>query len=527
MLKYEKYLFHVMVLLALSIIVIPKYYITGDGASHTYNAKVLFDFLLRHDRSYYQEFYQINRSIDPNWTSHLLLGVLVQFFPAWLADKFFQIIYVLVFSYGFRYFIKSIHQENGFVSFLFFPILFTLPFQQGFYNYCLSLGFLFWTLGYYIQKRDRLDNPIIQLSLAAMLLVTTFSHGMPASYTIMIIGLIWLMDSLHLFVPFDFKKIILSASRIGIITLPALLMIFTFMIKRGLYRTPHLWSWNTKLFEFLKMWSSQSTRHAEVYPAVAAGILIFIFFLCSFFVGYAGVSKSSRSLGFVFIFMAGFTFASYMTCPASIGYAGSIDIRLAFLPPLFLLISLSTKNWTPFFKTSFMSLSFIISIVFLIIRFPYVMNASLVGGEIMKASKLIDNKSLVLNIHMDDWQDLSNKDSVFQKDGSFIHVSEYIAAQKNKQIVMVMNYEAELNYFPVNWLPGFNPLYSLKTMLPGSYPPCGDYRNYETQINKKIDYVLIQNPKNYYSCDTEMKSIIQQNFNLIYSNQYVELYKQN
>ena len=50
MLKFEKQLFHFLVLMALSIVIIPKYYITGDGASHVYNAKVLFDYLLGTER---------------------------------------------------------------------------------------------------------------------------------------------------------------------------------------------------------------------------------------------------------------------------------------------------------------------------------------------------------------------------------------------------------------------------------------------------------------------------------------------
>ena len=131
-----------MVLLALSIIIIPKYYITGDGGSHVYNAKVLFDYVLNHERDFYKEFFVINRSIDPNWMSHLSIGIFLQMFPPWLADKLFQILYVITFAFGFRFFIRSIEPNNGFLTFLFFSFLFTLPFQQGFYNYCFSFEFL-------------------------------------------------------------------------------------------------------------------------------------------------------------------------------------------------------------------------------------------------------------------------------------------------------------------------------------------------------------------------------------------------
>ena len=158
MLRFEKYLFYLLVLFALSIIIIPRFYITGDGPSHTYNAKVLFDYVFGHERSFYKEFYIINRNIDPNWIGHLLIGFFLQIFPYWFADKLFQITYLLVFAFGFRYCMKSINNENTFLSFLFFPFLFTLAFQEGFYNYSLAIGLFFWTLGYFIRIKNHLDN---------------------------------------------------------------------------------------------------------------------------------------------------------------------------------------------------------------------------------------------------------------------------------------------------------------------------------------------------------------------------------
>ena len=154
MLKYERYLFYFLVAFALSIIILPKYYITGDGGSHVYNAKVLFDYVLNHERNFYKEFYTINRGIDPNWMSHLSIGFFLQLFPPWLADKLFQILYVISFAFGFRFFIKSLEPNNSFLSFLFFPFLFTLPFQQGFYNYSFALALLFFTVGFYIRVKE-------------------------------------------------------------------------------------------------------------------------------------------------------------------------------------------------------------------------------------------------------------------------------------------------------------------------------------------------------------------------------------
>lgn len=533
MLKHEKYLFYFLVILSLSIILVPKYYITGDGGSHVYNAKVLFDYVLNHDRAFYKDYYVINRSIDPNWMSHLMIGFFLQFLPAWLADKLFQVIYVLTFAFGFRYLIRSIEKNNSFLSFLFFPFLFTLPFQQGFYNYSLALSFLFFTIGFYIRAKHDLENAVHQLILAILLLVTAFSHGMPAIYAMMIIGLLWLAEHYHYFFPINLKKILYSLSQLLLIFLPALFMILLFMAKRGFGTEPHAWSKTKKLIEFLKFWTSQSTRSEEIYPAVACGILLLIYLIVLLFTRMKVNINHKNTIGYVFVFMSSFTLLSYINCPHSIGGAGSIDIRLAFLPPLFLILFFACKNWNDILKRIFIVSSFLISCSFLIIRFPYVLKANHIGKEIMTAANVIDDKSVVLNLHFDDWQQLDQgRDSLFHKDGSFIHFSDFIGAEKNKHLIMLMNYEAEINYFPVNWQAGKNPRESIAGLIPGTYPPCGRISLYEQQTGRKIDYVLIQNWRKdaeNYPCVKDLIAQLNTDYSLVYesSQKYVIVLKRN
>ncbi len=526
MLRYEKYLFHATVLIALIVVLYPQYYITGDGPSHTYNAKVLFDYVLNRERDFYKEFYQINRAIDPNWMSHLGIGVLLQFFPPWLADKLFQVVYILVFAYGFRFLIGAIDRESSYLSFLFYPFVFTLPFQQGFYNYCIALGFMFWTLGFYLKTRAQFENSLYQLVCSVLLLITAFSHGMPAVYTMCIIILLWLSRHYVYFIPFDSRRVISELARLKLVFLPAAFMILLFMAKRGSGTEAHAWSYGKKLVMFLQAWSSQSTRSAEIFPAVSAYVLIVLFGFYLLIRGRKLKSDAARS-AWVFLFFSVFTFVSYMTCPHSIGGAGSIDIRLGFLPPLFLLLFFASYHTTASSKLVFIALSVCITIAFQAIRLPWVMKANAVGKEIMSVSTMIEGKSVVLNIHLDDWQTLTSKDKLFHHDGSFIHFSDYLGAEKNKHLIMVMNYEAEINYFPVNWAPGMNPRESIEGMIPGEYPPCGKILAYEQQIGRKVDYVLLQNYKEYPLCSKDLQTQLDTLTSKLYEspNHYVKLYK--
>ncbi len=530
MLRFEKYLFYVLVLLALSILIIPQYYITGDGPSHTYNARVLFDYVFNHDRAFYKEFYTINRNLDPNWTSHLLIGFFLQAMPYWLADKLFQIIYVLLFSFGFRYCIQSVSRENTFLSFLFFPFLFTLAFQEGFYNYSLALALMCWTFGYYIRNKHHLDNPSKQFALSLLLLITAFSHGMPVIYVMIMISLVWLIENFRLFIPLDFRKLSVHLSRLSLLFLPAAILILLFLVKRGLGREPHILSIWQKFLNFITFYASQSTRHVEVFPATACGILLLSFLFVLFFTRIKVNIQPKMGLGYVFLFMFLFTFISYLTCPQSIGGAGSIDIRLAFLPPMFLLFYFATKKWTELAKMIFIYASYFISCTFLIIRFPYVLKADSIGKEIMKASNFIEDKSVVLNLHFDYWQQLPGKDSLFHQDGSFLHFSDYLGAVNNKHLILLNNYEAEINYFPVNWQAGKNPRESVSGFIQGVLPPCGDYSLYEKQVNHQINYIVFQNWRQdalFNPCAKSLVEKINSGFTKVFEskNRYVIVFK--
>lgn len=493
MLRAEKSLFLFLVALALAIVLIPRFYITGDGPSHTYNAKVLFDMVFNHGREFYSGYFTINRNIDPNWTGHLILGVLLQVMPYWLADKCLQVTYILVFAFGFRYCIKAIHAENSFLSFLFFPWLFSLAFQEGFYNYSLALGLMFWSMGYFLQVKDHLEETNHQFILSLLLFFTAFSHGMPVIYAMLMILLIWLIENYYLFLPLDIRKLTSQLSRLSLIFFPSVLMIALFLVKRGAGREPHPLGYLQKFTNFLTFYASQSTRHAELYPALGCGILLLAFLLILALTSFKVNIQKKNGLGYVFAFMVFFTFISYMLCPQSIGGAGSIDIRLAFLPPMFLLFFFATKRWNELPKLIFISTSMFLSVLFLVIRFPYVMKASQIGREIMKAGEVIGDRGVVLNLHFDYWQQLPRQDSLFHHDGSFLHFSDYLGAMRHKQLVLLNNYEAEINYFPVNWKPGMNPRETMPGFIQGQLPPCGDYHAYEHQSGSRIDYILFQN----------------------------------
>lgn len=497
----EKYYFYAVLIACILLLTVPKFYITGDGPSHVYNAHVLFQYLHEDLRAFYKPFYQINKSFDPNWSSHIILGVFTRFLPAWFADKAFQLFYLFVFAFGFRYLIRSIQKDNEFIALFFAPFVFTLPFQQGFYNYCLALAFLWWIVGYYIRHYENLQIKHVSFLMLG-LLVITFTHGMPSVWAIVIMTLLSIFSYQSLL---QKNTIIDWLAAHVIMFLPSIILIVAFMFKKGIDVAPHHQSIFQKWLLFISGDTLQIFTHTEkwiIIPLIICWVISFISLIKK--VTYKIISFHPLSL--VMLCMLLFALYSYLTAPHSIGGAGAIDIRLGFLPWIFLLCLLANLTWQRWLKTTMSVVAIVYSVVILIIRLPIMLAASHIGQEMMAATNYIQPQSVVMNLHMDDWHVNENGDSLFQKDGSFIHFTDYIGAEK--PLILINNYEAELHYFPVQWRPDKNPFYIIPNLLGGHYPPAGNLMQYERKTLHKINYVLIQQWNDKYLQQHSVKQLM-------------------
>lgn len=477
-----------MVLLALSIIVIPDCYVTGDGPSHTYNAKVWFDYLFTSERTFYKPFYQLNKSIEPNWMSHILLGVFTRFLKPMLADKVVQVCYVTLFAYGFRSLIHAIRDENRFLSYLFFPFVFTLAFQQGFYNYSFAIAFMFWSLSYFLRNYQEITSVHKAFNLFLLLGFTILSHGMIAGYTLLLIVALWIIFRYRELITFQFRMLWDEIRVLTLISTPLLLLLVGFLFRTGLDTVPHALTLQQKAVQWSKLYFLMSTKQLEFYPLLVVVLgIVFGFFYALFRI------RTTQAIGILFLLMAAYTTYSYLCAPHSIGGAGSIDLRLAFLPLLFLIFFLASIEFPDSIKTYSMFFCFALLGVLLAIRFPSVLKASDLSDELLSCRSEIRDQSVVLNLHMDDAHHLSEKEVLFEADASFIHLTDYLGAYNDKHLILLNNYEADLNYFPVQWRPGMSPRFSAPGFNPGNYPPCDSYQNYEKATGTKIDYILLQN----------------------------------
>jgi len=182
-----KHLFVVLLVLHLLPLWIFAYFPSQDGASHVYNGLVLKEYA-KHENYKMRDAWQLNITIFPNWLSHIMLMALLYVFPPVIAEKVFLSIAIGMIPISFFYFLNAVHkeQEGKFVyAWLGFPFAYNYLLYMGFYNFTLSISFFFFSFGLWWKHKDAMQIKHLVV-LYILLLLTYLSHI--ASYGLIVLG---------------------------------------------------------------------------------------------------------------------------------------------------------------------------------------------------------------------------------------------------------------------------------------------------------------------------------------------------
>ena len=183
-----KHLFVVLLVLHLLPLWIFAYFPSQDGVSHVYNAKVLNEYA-QHENYKMRDAWQLNITIFPNWLSHIMLAALLRIFSPVIAEKVFLSIAIGIIPISFFYFLNAVHKdrEGKFVyAWLGFPFAYNYLLYMGFYNFTLSISCFFFSFGFWWKHKD--DMQVRHLGwLYVLLLLTYLSHI--ASYGLIVLGI--------------------------------------------------------------------------------------------------------------------------------------------------------------------------------------------------------------------------------------------------------------------------------------------------------------------------------------------------
>ena len=289
-----------------------RYYMSMDGPSHLYNARVIGEVLFK-PSSPYSQFYRLRSALTTNWGTILLFN-LVSRLTVTYAEPIVATLSVLAAFSSFFYLLRSLDPKAPCTPVLNFLTL-TWFLWAGFYNFYLGMALFTLAVGYYIRNSARLSwRNATALSL--LLVATYFTHILPAALailTVLIVG-VWL----HGFRKSSLRPPLLAAM------IPACLLMGSFVLasREGIHVTP----------DILLAWRNFPTHvFSETYQANPSGTWLYPVMLGFLLLGILLLRRTEWSSARGGIVAAtAICFGLYLVAPSH-GFGGDdINTRVAW-----------------------------------------------------------------------------------------------------------------------------------------------------------------------------------------------------
>ena len=450
------------------------YFPTQDGPSHIYNSQVLREYW--NPEYGFQMFYNINWHLFPNWLSHFALAVLMGVFSPIIAEKVFLSAYVIFFPIAILYFLNAIEHGRERISLIVFPFIYNYLFLMGFYNFAFSVPLFFFSIGYWWKHKEETHIRSIVL-LNTMIITTYFAH---------LISYMFLLFSIGFLAIIHFRKqlqlaiinicILLPASILLLIYLPSSDLLSGGAPKFSLSRVPEL------LVKFLSMDILISLgKNQSIVAYIVFAVLIYLLVHTLWQEKIIG-SKSSTDRftsldSFLLLFLV--LFGLYLILPRSVGPGGWLNDRVAILASILLLAWFREGN-SRAWKRMFTLIIVLISLVNTgyITYQCRVLNTEL--REFTALTQSIGKKKIVLPFFF-------NGNGKAFRIGIFVNAANYYCL--NNGGINLGNYEAQFDYFPINFKDDFQPPIDQKEWVQAVH-----WKAREIDIcgyAEKVDYILI------------------------------------
>lgn len=446
----ERGIFCLMLLAAIFPVWSGRFFVTGDGPCHVYNARVLLDYMQGKHFGFYDPFYALNTNFEPNWFGHLWLAFFQLFFAPETAEKVFLSGYVLMFGLGLRYLIRQINPESGFLSV--FGLLFAWHYllQSGFYNYACSIALFFWVCGYWLQYRHAM-TPARGLAWALLWLALFSAHPMGLVFAGLFVGCNIFWDSLLHARQSGWKAGGQYLWRQALTAfLPALPMLV--MFAEYIYRKPWPTGANTETlsgvwYELYNLSMLVTIRNSERDTVHAIGYIAIALALGAIFLRFRK-RPAPASIDHIFLFTA-LALWQYFRQAGAQSLELLMPLRVQLFPWLGLLLWAAGATFPQWVRQLTLALSLTAMIVLLTHRVPAHCKASDLVEDYMTCLPHIADSSVILVLNYDfsgryfDGKEISNRN------WQFIHAADYIGAYRTA--IMSDNYEALRYYFPFIW----------------------------------------------------------------------------
>ena len=512
--KIEYYFFYAFLIINLLPVLVFKFFPTVDGPAHLYNSRLIIELFWQ--TGPLDTYFSFNE-ITPNWLGHILLSFFQLIFPAYIAEKCLLLIYFIGFPISFRAFIKSQPYHNNALIYFVFPFTYSFLLFYGFYNFHIGLVLFFWALQIWMKY---INSFTIKRIFFLMLLTTLMclSHLVVFGVFVLTVAIINLRELKGLFKQYKvsrkqlFNNLIHQFLALSIGLLITIKFIFTNVI-------------NNTIPSFIKSsvllkWLTQIQPAKGIEYGKEDIFTRWIFIIIILLISYLVYSKIKRFIltqnkgGFSSIFklkihlwlIMSITFLiALFIVPDNIGAMGFMSSRMLLFFFLFLIAWLSTKKFHAWLTILVFIIINYVNIALLNIYYKSAKNNNIITNDISNASLKIEPFKTVLPINTNDYW-------------LYGHISNYLGI--DKPIVILENYEASLDYFPLKWNRHDIPNLNFGTMSPSN--ECLSWVSNSKNEISLIDYVFILSDGQKIISDECENKIIN-----ILAKDYIEVYKSN
>ncbi len=465
---------------------------TQDGPSHLYNAYVLGNFY----DPFYAAYYKVNWRAFPNWTTYVVLVPLLKIFPVLIAEKLFLSLYVLLFVGCVGYFVRAF-QPRASPLVLFFPgacFVYNFFFFMGFYNFVLSVSLFFGMVGYWWKHRYRLTLPRL-LWLYALISLTYFTHLFSYGLFFCAVAILSLTSWMGRW------RLLL---RTFVSLLPGCLYLLFYLPNSDVLRSSkqgvklpkmnvylptlkHLFATlNDSLYNVMVS-LHPAQKKLMIWVVVLACVLLVYTLWSRLYVLVWKREKSFLEAKDALIPLFAFFVALYLFLPYSIGTGGWVNLRMALFvwPIVFAWLTSPRQPWQRWLHMGYTS-SLLLAVVGILVFSFAQTNESL--RAFTAPMKLVKKNAVVLPASY-------SKFERSHRVGIMFHAHSYYSIERHS--VSLGNYEAVLDYFPINFRPKLHAEYRYSCRALWMYPSIVNILENKIdhfdlcRLARTVDYVLL------------------------------------
>ena len=498
--KIEPALFYTTVILFAFPIFLNPYFVTNDGPAHVYNSNLLFHYFGNYHAAI-SNLFELNPFPEPNWVGHFLQIILKFFFSGALSEKIVVATFFILFPISIRYLISNLNKDNKILCWLALPFVFNFIIEIGFYNFCLGMVILNFSIGY-VLKHNFLFRLKHQLALFMIGILLYFSH-------LFVYGIFILAVILGMMLTKPFNKN--NSLKFIVFQSPLLLLSLLFYIlKSGVTSTVNIdiGTLTTWLLEArpLIVFNEENEKWF--------GIFINSIILISLLLGliYAIIKKEKISSTPHYYLIASVSLLMmilYFLFPNEIASGGFINIRFLFLFYNFLIAMLAFYVYPKHYLYLMATIVTGFSIYQQRVKFIEVKALSVDAEEMCSGIHLISEGKTLLPLNYSGYWMQSN-------------FSNYLAS--DKVILVLDNYEASTPHFPLAWKKNADPNVLLGNFNTSRSPEFA-IMNFENKTTIQVDYLsrwcYESSPKDVISNLTNIE--INKYFKLIYQSENKKL----